>query len=266
MCNFFGVNKKLRQKSPARFGRGSGICAHQLQVVSMADSIPKGFRTRRRDGKIVKRSSLPYHEYKLARRQLKRNKTYYMSAFEDKPYFEPSTIDAWTSVRVYQSTWLVQRLSGNNFIDDATAAKVIDNVTTVCQWIRTHKTQAARFAMASAGVWVAVLSLNYLVFPISNEWAFETPEFVERFSPSKLWDLFESAPASQQRDGVHVMSYEYVTKQTSECGDFERLLEAIRYGSDDSLDVSKIPTLLPNLTLLKPPKRIVHSQWGVQHL
>lgn len=245
---------------------GPVAAAHQLQYVSMADSIPKGFRTRRRDGKIVKRSSLPYHEYKLARRQLKRNKTFYVSTFEDKPFFEPSTIDAWTSVRVYQSTWLVQRLSGCNFIDDATAAKVIDNVTTVCQWICTHKTQAARFAMASAGAWVAVLCLNYLASPISREWAFETPELVERFSPSKLWDIFETTPASEQRDGVHVMPYEYVVKQTSECGDFERLLEAILYGSDDSLDVSKIPSLLPNITLLKPPKRIVHSQWGVQYL
>jgi hypothetical protein len=234
------------------------------------EPVPHGHRRRRRDGKIVKHSTLRYHVYKLARRELKRNKTYYLSGFEDKPYYELSTVDAWVQVRSYQARHLVERLSARHFINENTASKVGEVIQAVCSWIVSHPREAEQFPMASAATWVVILTLHCLASEISSEWAFESQDLVDRFTPSKLWDMFENAPPSEQLDGVRVLPYDGVLAMNCAPNDsaganFESLLHAVRNCKDGGLDARPIPHLMPGVASLTPPRRIVFSQCGKQY-
>lgn len=232
--------------------------------------VPHGHRIRRRDGKIVKHSTFRYHVYKLARRELKRNKTYYLSGFEDKPYFEPSSVDAWVQVRSYQARRLIERLSARQFINDETAAKVGEVIETVCSWIIANRREAERFPMGSAATWVVILVLHYLASEISSEWAFEDQDILDRFTPSKLWDMFETfenGTPSEKRDGVRVLPYDRVAALDGAANDsagvnFENMLHAVRNSGGDA---GHVPQLMPGVASLLPPQRIVFSQWGKQY-
>lgn len=232
------------------------------------EPVPHGHRRRRRDGKIVKHSTLRYHVYKLARRELKRNKTYYLSGFEDKPYFEPSTVDAWVQVRSYQARHLIERLSARHFINEKTATKVGEVIQAVCSWIISHPREAEQFPMGSAATWVVILTLHYLASEVSSEWAFESQDFVDRFTPSKLWEMFENnASPSEQLDGVRVLPYDGVVAMNCAANDsagvnFENMLDAVRNCKDGDVVSRTIPELMPDVASLTPPKRIVFSQWG----
>lgn len=220
-------------------------------------SVPEGFRKRRRDGKIVKKSPVYYHVYKLARRELKRNNTYYLSMFEDKPLFCVNHTGAWIQVRIYQCRWLAQRLTSHRFISDETNSNINSVINRVCLWIDEHKHQANSFSMSSAGAWVAILALHYLASPLTNQWAFERQDLVERFTPAKLWDMFDSAPESERRDSVCPLPYDHVLRHQNECEGFETLLDTIRESSATSTDF-ELPELLTGVAALTPPLRIVH--------
>jgi hypothetical protein len=239
--------------------------------VEPLEPAPPGHRRRRRDGKIVKHSTLAYHVYKRARRDLKRNKTYYLSGFEDKPHYEPSMSLAWVNTRSYQASWLVKRLTAHSFINEETAENIEVVIQTVCTWIHAHPWDAANFSMGSAGTWVAILALHYLTDVISKEWAFESQDFVDRFTPEKLWIMFETAPSSERMDGVRVLPFERATAFDNDPkgtpgANFERLLDRVRNDKRCLANANAVPVLIPNVASLTRPKRIVFSQWGKQYL
>ena len=225
--------------------------------------VPTGFRKRQRDGKIVKKSPLHYHVYKLARSELKNNDIYYISMFEDKPPLDISHVTAWVQVRIYQCRWFAERLSSHRFISDEVNSKINNVIISVCTWIDNHKHQAKAFSMSSAGAWVAILALHYLAAPLSTRWAFERQELVERFTPSNLWDLFDTAPESEKRVAVCALPYDLVVRHQNECEEFGTLLDTIRECNTAFADF-EIPKLLPGVSSLTPPLRIVHSQSGME--
>ena len=111
---------------------------------------------------------------------------------------------------------------------------------------------------------MATLVLNYLASNLSTEWAFEDSDMRTRFSPQKLWDIFEDVPPSNTKEGVHVLPLSEVHKASGDGKDFEYLVECTRNSS--APHGSEVPKLLEGVASLRPPKRIVYTLYGKTYL
>ena len=229
-------------------------------------SVPNGSRVRRRDGKIVKNSSSVYHLYKLSRRTLKRERIYYLSHYEDTPHFDPSLVEHWLQVRHYQSNWLLQRLVDSKFVSTEVAAKVQSNLESIEGWISSNRVASESLTFSSAASWVATLTLHHTVEPISKEFAFEGQDFVDRFDPCRLWEIFEDVPDSSKRDGVVVLPLKEVRKQSRLEENFHTLLRCVRNSDMPGIHAHELPEVMNGIASLQPPRRIVFTQFGKQYL
>lgn len=225
-------------------------------------SIPAGHRIRKRDGKIVKHSNARYHLYKLSRRKLKKNRIYYYSTYEDRPHFDPALKFDWVQVRKYQTSWLLKRLTDREFISEEVSQKVNETIESVLVWILSNTETASSLNLGTSGSWVATLALHYMTLNVTKEWAFENQDFVHRFNPSRLWDIWEHHPPSEQRDGVFVVPLDDVRNQLKLGADFERLLHLARSGTNDE----SIPELMDGLSQLNAPKKILYTQFGKEYV
>jgi hypothetical protein len=227
---------------------------------------PNGYRVRRRDGKIVKHSRPVYHIYKHARRALKRERVYYLSNYEDRPLFDPEYADEWVQVRHYQAAWLLKRLQDRDYVSEEVAEKVKGNLETIEAWIFSNRVASKGLNFSSAASWVATLVLHYMASNVSKEWAFESKDFVDRFHPSRLWDIFEDVPESTQRDGVVVLPLDEVQKQHRLEDNFHRLIDRVRNSGMPGICVEDLPEVMTGVASLQPPKRIVIGQFGKQYV
>lgn len=227
--------------------------------------VPNGYRARRRDGKIVKHSKLTYHAYKISRRALKRERLYYISSYEDQPHYDPDIAEHWVQVRHYQAAWLLKRLQDKHFVSSEIVEKVQENLETIESWIQSNRVASKGLKFGSAASWVATLVLHYMATSVSKEWAFESKDFVDRFSPSKLWAIFEDIPESTQRDAVVVTPWEVVRNQPFLEENFCMMMDRIRSSGMPSISAEELPEVLKGVASLQPPKRIVSTQWGKQY-
>ena len=224
--------------------------------------IPADHRIRKRDGKIVKHSNARYHLYKHARRQLKNKRVYYYSTYEDRPHFDPALKLEWVQVRKYQTSWLLKRLTDREFISEEVSQKVDETIESVLTWVLSEPETASSLNLGTSGSWVATLALHYMTLNVTKEWAFENQDFVQRFNPSKLWDIWEDHPPSEQRDGVFVVPLDDVRSQVNLSANFERLLYLVRSKSNDG----NIPELMDGLSQLNAPKKIIYTQFGKEYV
>jgi hypothetical protein len=158
----------------------------------------KRTRTRRRDGKVVPASSVPYHLYKISKRSLRRQKLFYLGTSEDHAIFTPRFGAYWSDVRHFQCKTLIKLLNRRGVITDEIATSIAVEIEAVLEylWGNSH-VLVNNHSNGSSTLWVGLLAQQHVALKLNKGWSVPDVADVPSLSMKRFWEAMDSTNAVQ---------------------------------------------------------------------
>ena len=179
---------------PKRKGKGKA----KMLAATKVPAMPEYGKTRRRkrDGKIVPKSSLNKHYFKIAKRELRRHKLAPLSHRDDLPSFDPKHAVNFVHLRRHVAIELVALLLKAQSIDQEVHDMVNSEVDSAHEVLLEHAVDYKHAHFGSVVEWVILLSQQAKLLQMGRgEWEMTSVADIERWTADKLFALFHSHSA-----------------------------------------------------------------------
>jgi hypothetical protein len=190
---FIGGSATASEPPPMEQAGGDG-CSAGLETLQPG----KRTRTRRRDGKVVPASSVPYHMYKISKRALRRQKLFYLGTSEDHAIFTAGLGAYWSDVRHFQCKTLIKLLHRRGVITGEIASNIAVEIEAVLEylWANSH-VLAKNHSNGSSTLWVGLLAQQHTALKLGRGWSVQKHEDVAALSMDRFWRAMDSTNAVQ---------------------------------------------------------------------
>ena len=166
-------------------------------------------RKRRRDGKVVARSHIDYHFYKINRRLMKKRSAYYLRGGEDRTRFTNAHAGEWTCVRSYQCKLLLRLLVGRNKLAQHVADAVqheVDAVNATVERLAKEPPGLERRNLGQSSTWTSLLIQQHTAMarenPNDRGWCFSNEDDAEKVAYDTLLSEWQGEGILKEDDEV----------------------------------------------------------------
>ena len=199
-------------------------CAASVTMVGSNEKLGAKLRRRKRDGKVVGRSSLVYSIYKKSRRTLQKKRHFYAGEFEDSPQYNVNFLIDWVQARHYQCRWFADVLVGRKIVAKEVADACMYEIESVLEWVLQKKARALE--TGSAALWVILLVQMNFSLSQDVSWEFDDVDLIKKYSVETLWRCLESKSDTYgQHTHVNVASIGKLDDHLAAATAFEHMLE-----------------------------------------
>lgn len=167
----------------------------------------KRTRTRRRDGKSVPTSSLPYHTYKISKRALRRQRLFYLGTSEDHAIYTTTLGAYWSDVRHFQCKQLLGLLVRRGLIPTETASNIQTEIEAVLDYLYAHPhVLMNNHSNGSSTLWVGLLAQQHTALALGRGWSVQNREDVSSLAMNRFWEGMDSSNAVQSAGAANEKS------------------------------------------------------------
>jgi len=220
-------------------------------------------RRRKRDGKIVGRSSIVYSIYKKSRRKLQKKRLFFTDEFEDSHRYDRVHVMDWVQVRHYQCRWLANLLAERKVVSKEVTDASMYEIESVLDWVLANRNAVAVFDMGSALLWVIMLvQMNYSLSQ-DAAWEFDDDAVRNTMSVENLWaEAAKLPPSTDQHTHVKVAPIGKLNNHLGPASSFKKLLERCKVSDEEHTfraTRTAEPRLYPGIVTLD---RAVGAVWS----
>lgn len=159
--------------------------------------VPGKTRRRKRDGKIVKKSPIGYHLYKISKKHLQKRKVFNVGSAEDCGLLEKECAGHWVHARRFQCRLLANVLLSRDVINNDQHESIMYEIEGIMEWITGNVDMALKVPMGSSGLWMALMAQQQRALAGTDGWAFRTQDEVDLWSLPNLFEHFRQTAAQK---------------------------------------------------------------------